>query len=69
VEVSYLLEELSAEELQYSALSAQASQGAVTVDMAALPPGRFSALPRLRQLMVEQQVDVPITGAVKAFGG
>jgi hypothetical protein len=69
VEVSYLLEELSAEELQYSALSAQASQGAVTVDMSMLPPKRFSTLPRLRQLMVEQQVEVPISGAVKAFGG
>lgn len=69
MEVSYLLEELSAEELQYSALSAQASQGAVTVDMASLPPARFRGLPRLRQLMVEQQVEVPITGALKAFGG
>lgn len=64
--MSYLLEELSAEEMQYSALSAQASQGAVTVDVAMLPSARF---PRLRQLMVEQQVEVPITGALKAFGG
>lgn len=37
--------------------------------MAALPPARLAALPRLRQLTVEQQVEVPITGALRAFGG
>lgn len=65
-EVAYILEDLSAEEMQYSALSAQGSSGTVTVHMEIPRPLKP---PRLKQLSVEQQVEVPLTGATSLFAG
>ncbi len=66
LEVAYILEELSAEEMQYAALSAQGSSGTLTVHMEVPRP---PTAPRLKQLSVEQQVEVALTGATSIFGG
>jgi curved DNA-binding protein CbpA len=66
LEVAYILEELSAEEMQYAALSAQNSSGTITVHMEVPRPLQT---PRLKQLSVEQQVEVSLTGATSLFGG
>lgn len=66
LEVSYILEELSAEEMQYAALSAQASSGTITVHMDVPRPITF---PRLKQLSVDQQMEVALTGQTSVFGG
>jgi len=66
LEVAYILEELSAEEMQYAALSAQNSSGTITVHMEVPRPLQT---PRLKQLSVDQQVEVSLTGATSLFGG
>lgn len=66
--MSYILNELMHEETSFTAVSALGSSGTVTLQCEVPRPLR-SALPVVRQLVVDHQVEVPITSATTLFGG
>lgn len=67
-QVAYILEELTSEEAQFAAMTSQTSSGTVTVQME-VPPLRPLRPPQLKQLTVDQQMEVSLTKDTTVFAG